>query len=93
MKTDNQPERLIVLPPTHEQSTPSYHVVKGLAAPFLAFLKTKGVTAWQPPEVLEKHGPGSDQIVEIEIEAGTPVSRLEAYMHEFLEKEKAGARP
>jgi len=89
---DHQPQKLILLPPTHEQSTPSFHVTETLAPPFLDFLRQHGITAWQPPKMLEKQGPEADHIVEIEIEADTPVIRLETLAEEFLEREALAAR-
>ncbi len=80
-----QPEKIILLPPTHEQSTPSFHVEGTLADSFLAFLKTHNITAWQPPEKLEKRGPDNRRIVEIEIEADTPPAMLEGLIKKFLE--------
>lgn len=79
-----QPEKIILLPPTHEQSTPSYHVEGNIAPAFIKFLEAKGVTIWQPPQVLEKRGPGDHPIVEIEIEAGTSTSLLEGLIAEFF---------
>jgi hypothetical protein len=82
-----QPEQIILIPPTHEQSTPSFHVDASLSQQFIAFLKDKGITAWQPPEVLEKHAPESHHVVEITIEADTPVGFLESLIPEFFESE------
>lgn len=81
-----QPEHIVVIPPTHEQSTPSFHVESSLAQPFLAFLKSKGIVAWQPPAQLEKSGPDNRCIIEIEVEAGTPETFLESLVTEFLER-------
>ena len=79
-----QREKIIVIPPTHEQSTPSFHVEASLVEPFIHFLGEHGLTAWEPPEALDKEGPGPGGIVEIEIEADTPVARLERLKDEFL---------
>ena len=84
-----QPEKIILLPPTHEQSTPTYHVEGQLSSAFIEFLEHKGVSIWQPPVVLEKRGPGDHPIVEIEIEAGTSVTMLEGLIPEFLESDQA----
>ncbi len=84
-----QPERIILIPPTHEQSTPSFHVEGSLAKSFLEFLKSKSITAWQPPESLGKRGPDHRPVVQIEIEAGTSPNMLEGLIGEFLEKEEA----
>ena len=84
-----QKQKIILIPPTHEQTPPSFHVEGSLAKRFLAFLKSRGVEAWQPPEVLEKTGPDALQTVEIAVEAETPLPRLEALMEEFLAAEGA----
>jgi hypothetical protein len=83
---------IIVIPPTHEQTTPSFHIEGGLAAAFLEFLKTKGITAWQPPEKLETKGEDHRSIVEVEIEAGTPLSKLEALAEAFLSEHDSPAK-
>lgn len=82
---NEQPEKIILLPPTHEQSTPSFHVMKSLAVPFQAFLQSHGITAWQPPELLDKPAHGDNALVEIGVEADTPQDCLEALLAEFLE--------
>jgi hypothetical protein len=79
-----QNQKIILLPPTHEQTPPSFHVEGSLAERFLAFLKSRGVEAWQPPEVLEKTGPDAQQTVEIAVEPETPLPHLETLMKEFL---------
>lgn len=79
-----QPQPIILIPPNHEQSTPSYHVEGPLASSFIEFLEEKAISIWQPPQLLEKRGPGGHPIVEIEIEAGTSVTRLEGLIPEFL---------
>jgi len=84
-----QPQKIILIPPTHEQSTPSFHVEGSLAGAFLDFLSSKGITAWQPPEVMGKRGPDHQPIVEIEIEANTSEEMLEGLIEEFLTKESA----
>lgn len=79
-----QPEKIILLPPTHEQSTPSFHVEGSLAESFLSFLERKNITAWQPLEKLEKRGPDDRHLVEITIEADTSTALLEGLIKEFL---------
>lgn len=79
-----QPERIILLPPTHEQSLPTFHVIGPISEDFLKFLEEKAVQVVQPPEVLEKRGPGDHPIVEIEVESGTAVAMLEGLIPEFL---------
>jgi hypothetical protein len=79
-----QNQKIVLFPPTHEQTPPTFHVEGSLADPFLSFLKDKGVEAWQPPEVLEKRGPDDLRTVEIAVEAETPMHLLESLMEEFL---------
>jgi hypothetical protein len=79
-----QSQKIVLFPPTHEQTLPSFHVEGSLAEPFLEFLRARGLEAWQPPEILEKTGPDALRTVEILMEAETPLPRLEALMNEFL---------
>lgn len=81
-----QSEKLIVLPPTHEQSNPSFHVEARLAKQLLAFLERRGIRAWRPPERLEKPGPDGQPLVEIEVEASA--SALEKLAGEFEESRR-----
>jgi len=82
-----QPEPIILLPATHEQSTPSFHVEGSRSRAFIDFLHRKGVDAWQPPEQLEKFGPDQCRLVEIEIAVGTSEEFLEGLIVEFLASE------
>lgn len=84
-----QKQKIILLPPTHEQTLPSFHVEGSLADAFQVFLKNRGVEAWQPPEVLEKRGSDHLRTVEIAVEAGTPMNQLQGLMEEFLDSEAA----
>lgn len=79
-----KPEKIILMTPTHEQSTPSFHVEENLAEDFLKFLKSQGLEAWQPPEKFEKQGPDHRPIVEIRLEAGTPLQQLETLADKFM---------
>ena len=79
-----QPERIILLPPTHEQSLPTYHVVGPISEDFIKFLEEREISIPQPPQVLEKRGPGDHPIVEIQVESGTQVAMLERLIPEFL---------
>jgi len=81
-------EKIILIPPTHEQTTPSFHVEGSLAEQFIGFLKSRGIEAWQPPEKLDTRGADTRRIIEIEIEAGTEMSFLENLRREFLDKPK-----
>lgn len=79
-----QPEQIIVIPPTHEQTAPAFHVAGSLISDFYSFLQTRGLTAWEPPRQLEKTGPDQLPVIEIEVEAGTPTSEMEHIVSEFL---------
>lgn len=89
----SQPQRqpIVLIPPTHEQSTPSFHVRSDLLPPFLAFLAENGVNVTQPPESTGQSGPGDASLAEIEIEANTPEERLESLKAQFLERENIPA--
>lgn len=88
-----QTQKILLFPPTHEQSTPCFHVERCLALPFLTFLRAKGLDAWQPPEVLEKRGPDEENVVEISVEANTPQQLLEGLKDEFLSLEGSRQSP
>lgn len=78
-------QRIVLIPPTHEQSTPSFHVETGLTELFVQFLDDKGVhVVQQPVEHLGPVGSHERPIDEIEIEAGTDEGWLEALRREFL---------
>lgn len=81
---NEQPEPAILLPPTHEQSTPSFHVASALADRFQGFLADRGLTPWEPPEVLEKPAAAGGPVVEILVAADTPMDKLEAILRDFL---------
>lgn len=79
-----QTQKIVLFPPTHEQSLPTFHVERTLALAFLCFLRNKVLDAWQPPEVLDKQGPDQRNVVEISVEANVPLRLLEGLMAEFL---------
>jgi hypothetical protein len=82
-----QSEKIVLIPPTHEQSTPSFHVEAGLMPDFSAYLADHGVHVIdQPPEPLGPMGPRGCMLEEIEIEEGTPMDRLETLMDQYLEE-------
>jgi hypothetical protein len=84
-----QPEPIVLIPPTHEQSTPSFHVEDALFEPFIEFLESRGVRIAEEPEVLGRMGPHGSPLHEIEVEAGTPLPRLESLQREFLREPRA----
>lgn len=79
-----QEEQVIVIPPTHEQSNPSFHVQSSVAKDFIRFLGDRGIEAFEPVSKIDKSGEDGRRIVEIDIESETPVNKLEALASEFL---------
>jgi len=82
-KPEVQEQPVILLPPTHEQSNPSFHVQGSLAADFIRFLGENGYRAWEPVSKIDKAGSDHRRVVEIEIEADTPMEKLEALVKKF----------
>jgi hypothetical protein len=80
---ESQQKQILLFPPTHEKSTPSFHVEGSLAEEFLGFLKNYDVPLWQPPEKLEKCGPDDHSLVEVTVEADTPLPLLERLLQDF----------
>lgn len=83
-----QPEKIILIPPTHEQSVSTFHVEQDLAEAFLDFLEEKEVTPWQPPGPIDKRGPDNKPIIEIEIDVKElSQAKLEGWIAEFMESQ------
>lgn len=82
--TEAQEEQVIVIPPTHEQSNPSFHVQSSVAKDFIRFLGDRGIEAFEPVSKIDKSGDDGRRIIEIDIESETPVNKLEALADEFL---------
>ncbi|PTY00206.1 hypothetical protein DB345_01280 [Spartobacteria bacterium LR76] len=78
-----QPEQIVLFPTTHEQENPTFHVEASLAEDFLEFLKQKGLSAWEPPQKLDKVGPDHRRIIELKLEAETPQHNLEELLEQF----------
>jgi hypothetical protein len=72
-------EDLILFPPTHEQSLPTFHVRGDLRDKFVEFLAREGFQLGEPPEHLE-----GTPITEVLVEAGTPLDKLSAAQEKFL---------
>lgn len=79
-----QPEVIVLFPPTHEQENPTFHVEASLADAFIGYLAANGLQAWEPPQKLDKMGPDRHRIIEVQLEANTPMEGLERLLHEFL---------
>jgi hypothetical protein len=78
-----QPEKIVLLPPSHE-SLPSFHVERELLPAFLDHLANSGINTAEPPEPQDKVGPGASAVVEVDIEEGTSLKRLQEVLNEFL---------
>jgi hypothetical protein len=79
-----QPEKIILLPATHE-SLPCFHVKEELLSSFLDHLRKSGITVPAPPQ--PQANPGTS-VVKVEVDEGTPENRLEEILDDFLKKKK-----
>jgi hypothetical protein len=79
-----QPEKIILIPPTHEQTVFTYHVEHSIAEEFLEFLKQHNVTPWRPPQTPEKSGSDGKSVMQIEIDTSVGDPRLRNLMDSFL---------
>ncbi len=82
-----QPERIAIIPPTHEQSLFSFHVEQDLANSFLLHLKAQGLTPWRPPIVQEKEGPHGFGVTQIEVDTKRSQKDLEEMVAGFLREQ------
>jgi hypothetical protein len=78
-----QPEEIILLPPTHE-SLPSFHVRGELLSSFLGHLVHSGIKVPEPPETQGNPASGAKSVVEVDVEEGTSLERLQEVLDEFL---------
>jgi hypothetical protein len=78
-----QPEKIILIPPSHEQSAPTFQLVQSLAEPFLQVLEEEGVPLWKEPTDLNKPGPNDESLVQIEVDPKQSLSRLEQVLKQF----------
>jgi hypothetical protein len=72
-------EAVILFPPTHEQSLPTFHVREDLRSKFVEFLAEEGFQLGEPPEHLT-----GTAVTEVLVEAGTPLDKLNATREKFL---------
>lgn len=80
--------KILLIPPTHEQSNPSVHVPAAEAKRFVDYLRGRGIPLARGSDALEPIA-GRD-IVEIEIEAGeTPLAEIETAIESFKQSEGA----
>lgn len=77
-------DAVILIPPSEEQATASFHVEAALADRFLAFLRQRQIPLWQPPEPLGRPDPSRQKLVELEVGQDVEMQRLEAARRDFL---------
>jgi len=80
-----QPEKIILLPTTHE-SLPSFHVQRELLPSFLDHLAKSGIKVVEPPEAQGDSKQGAISVIGVDVEEDTPTSRLQEVLDEFLRK-------
>jgi hypothetical protein len=78
-----QPEKIILLPTTHE-SLPSFHVQRELLSSFLDHLAKSGIKVVEPPEAQGDPRQEAVSIVGVDVEEDTPTRRLQEVLDEFL---------
>jgi hypothetical protein len=79
------PEKIILLPSSHE-SLPSFHVQENLLPSFLDHLANSGIKVSKPPEPQGNSEPGAISVVEVDVEEGTSLKRLQEVLDEFLKR-------
>lgn len=84
-----QSENIVLIPPTHEISTPSFHVVQPLCGPLIARLEANGLHITEEPRPV---GPGSESLIEVRVEADSPMEKLEKLLAE-IRKESVDSLP
>jgi hypothetical protein len=70
-----QPEKIILLPPTHE-SLPSFHVRGELLSPFLEHLARSGIKVAEPPEPQGDSKQGTVSVIGVDVQEDIPISKL-----------------
>jgi hypothetical protein len=80
-----QSQKLVLIPPSDEQASPSFHVVGSLLDPFLEHLAAHRIEIWQPPEPLGPLGPRETSLFEIEIKEEHSMDDLDRVLSDFLE--------
>jgi hypothetical protein len=80
-----QPEKIILLPTTHE-SLPSFHVQRDLLSSFLDHLANCGIKVVEPPEPQGDSMQGTVPVIAVDVQEDTPISRLQEALDEFLRK-------
>lgn len=80
-----QPERIILLPPNHEQSWPSFHVEEELLPSLLSHLETHHIELAQEPELLGHLGPKAHNLYEVKVSDDYSEEELEEVLSSFLD--------
>lgn len=80
-------ERIILIPPTHEQSVYSFHIEKPLLSRFVEFLAGKGLSPWKPPVDLDKISENNEPLVQVDVESKSTHAMMEDLKKEFLGQE------
>jgi len=80
-----QPEKIILLPTTHE-SLPSFNVQRELLSSFLDHLAKSGIKIVEPPEAQGDAKQAAVSVVGVDVQENTPISRLQEVLDEFLRK-------
>lgn len=81
-----QPEEIILIPPTHEQTAATFQMVESLKESFLLFLESEDIGVWREPAPLDKAGPDAEMLVQVEVDPKVPLAKLESVLHDFLER-------
>jgi hypothetical protein len=87
MSTLHQSQSIILIPPNHEQSWPSFHVEHKFLQPLLDHLKTYGIEPMQGPEPLGDIGPEGCVLYEVEVSDDYAVAELEGILLSFMEQQ------
>ena len=80
-----QPEKIILLPATHE-SLPSFDVPRKLLSSFLDHLAKSGIKVVEPPEAQGESKPGAYSVVGVDVQEDTPISKLQDALDDYLRK-------
>ena len=78
-----QPEKFILLPPTHE-SLPSFHVRRELLSSFLDHLARSGIKVAEPPEPQGDSKQVTVSVIGVDVQEDIPISKLQEVLDEFL---------
>jgi hypothetical protein len=80
-----QPQKIILLPTTHE-SLPSFNVRRELLSSFLDHLARSGIQVVEPPEAQGDPKQGAVSVVGVDVPEDIPIGRLQEVLDEFLRK-------